>query len=203
MKNYFILVFMLFSVKNIAQTDAKIKFQKNKYDLAVSYYKKADFKNALDLFSIASKLKPENELGKESIKKVDALKTILRDEALSYIVGTWKMAGDKPTWAQTGNIEKNEIEEMVEISKEKILFYEMDKKTQIKKMVKAEDLKYYNKDASDAAFSDIILSDGTIWSCLLNKETNVLRVINVAKKTETGIEKITSDNEEAYFVKVK
>ncbi|MDQ6470892.1 hypothetical protein RB619_09585 [Flavobacterium sp. LHD-80] len=203
MKNYFILVFMLVSIKNIAQTDIKIKFQKNKYDLAVSYYNKADFKNALDLFSIASKLKPENELGKESIKKVDALKNILRDDALSYIVGTWKMTGDKPTWAQTSGTGQNQIEEIVEISEEKILFYETDTKTQIKKLIKTEDLKYYNKDASDAAFSDIILSDGTIWSCLLNKETNVLHVINIGKKTETGFEKITSDNKEAYFVKMK
>ncbi|MTH15684.1 hypothetical protein [Flavobacterium sp. LC2016-01] len=203
MRNYFILVFMLFSIKNIAQTAPNIAFQKSRYDLAVSYYKKADFKKALDLFSIASKLKPENELGKESIKKVDTLKTILRDDALHYIIGTWKLAGNKPTWAQTTGTDKNEKEEIVEISKDKILFYENDNKTQIKKLIKTEDLKYFNKDAFDAAFSDIILSDGTIWSCLLNKETNVLRVINVGKKTETGVEKITSDNEEAYFVKVK
>ncbi|TDP02293.1 hypothetical protein [Flavobacterium sp. 245] len=203
MKNYLILVFMLFSIKNMAQTDVKTKFQKNKYDLAVSYYKKSDFKNALDLFSIASKLKPENELGKESIKKVDALKTILRDDALNYIVGTWRLAGDKPTWAQASDADTNQIEEIVEISEEKIMFYEIDKKTQIKKLIKTEDLKYYNKDASDASFSDIILSDGTIWSCLLNKETNVLRVINIGKKTQTRVETITSDNEEAYFVKMK
>ncbi|KAF2509381.1 hypothetical protein EYY60_13455 [Flavobacterium zhairuonense] len=203
MKNYFILVFILFSIKNIAQTDIKSKFQKNKYDLAVSYYKKEDFKNALDLFVIASKIKPENEIGIESRKKADALKTILRDDALNYLVGTWKMAGDKPTWAQIKGTDKTEVEETVEINKDKILFYETDKKTQLKRLIKTEDVKYYEKDASDAAFSDIILSDGTIWSCLLNKETNVLHVINIGKKTETGVKKITSDNEEAYFVKVK
>ncbi len=69
MKNYLILVFMFFSVKNIAQTDFKIKFQKNEYDLAMSHYKKADFVKALDLFSIASKIKPENEIGKDAGKK--------------------------------------------------------------------------------------------------------------------------------------
>jgi len=77
MKNYFILIFTLLSLKNMAQTDAKIKFQKNKYDLAVSYYKKSDFVNALDQFSIASKIKPENEIAQESLKKIDTLKEMI------------------------------------------------------------------------------------------------------------------------------
>ncbi|WPO78947.1 hypothetical protein [Flavobacterium sp. KACC 22761] len=203
MKKYPVLLVFLLSFKSFSQNDPKTAFQKSRYELAVSYYQKADFRKALDLFSIASRLKPENELGKESAKKVDALKTILRNDALSRIVGTWKMTGDKPVWAQTNGINQNETEEIVEIKEDKILFYETDQKTQIKKLIKTEDLKYYNKDASDDIFSDIILSDGTIWSCLLNEETNVLHVINVARKNETGIEKITENNEEAYFVKVK
>lgn len=203
MKKYPILLVFLLSLKCFAQNDSKTAFQKSRYELAVSYYQKADFRKALDLFSIASRLKPENELGKESARKVDALKTILRNDVLSRIVGTWKMTGDKPIWAQAKNISRNETEEIIEINQEKILFYEIDQKTQIKKLIKTEDLKYYNKDASDGVFSDIILSDGTIWSCLLNEETNVLHVINVARKNETGVEKITIDNEEAYFVKVK
>jgi len=203
MKKYPVLLVLLLSFKCFAQNDPKIAFQKSRYELAVSYYQKADFRKALDLFSIASRLKPENELGKESAKKVDALKTILRNDVLGHLVGTWKMTGDKPVWAQTNDVNQNEIEETIEISQDKILFYETDKKTQTKKLIKTEDLKYYNKDASDGIFSDIILSDGTIWSCLLNEETNVLHVINVARKNETGIEKITENNEEAYFIKVK
>ncbi|WP_431242576.1 hypothetical protein ACQ9BO_22570 [Flavobacterium sp. P21] len=203
MKKYPILLAFLLSLKCFAQNDSKTAFQKSRYELAVSYYQKADFRKALDLFSIASRLKPENELGKESAKKVDALKTILRNDALSRIVGTWKMTGDKPVWAQAKGISQNETEEIIEINQDKILFYETNQKTQIKKLIKTEDLKYYNKDACDGVFSDIILSDGTIWTCLLNEETNVLHVINVARKKETGVEKITENNEEAYFVKVK
>lgn len=203
MKKYHILLGLLLSFKSFAQNDSKTAFQKSRYELAVSYYKKADFRKALDLFSIASKLKPENELGKESTKQVDALKTILRNDVLSRVVGKWKLTGDKPTWAQTTITSQNDIEEIIEINQDKILFFETDKKTLIKKMVKSEDLKYYNKDVTDGVFSDIILSDGTIWSCLLDEEANVLHVINIAKQTEKGIENITSNNEEAYFVRIK
>lgn len=70
MKNYLILIILLFSIKSISQNDAKEKFQKNKYDLAISYFNKSDFAKALDEFSVVSKIKPENEIGQEALKKL-------------------------------------------------------------------------------------------------------------------------------------
>lgn len=203
MKNYFILIFTLLSLKNMAQTDAKIKFQKNKYDLAVSYYKKSDFVNALDQFSIASKIKPENEIAQESLKKIDTLKEILRKDILDKVNGTWLLPGDKPLWSLNANEEfKNKtVDELVEIGNNKILFYEQDRVTKVKKLIKTEDLVYYNADKSDSLFSVIILSDGTIWNCSIDPSSNVLHVINIAKKDENGIDKIEEDNLEAYYKK--
>ena len=70
-------------------------------------------------------------------------------------------------------------------------------------MVKSEDLVYYNKDESDDLFSDIILSDGTIWNCQINEKADEMRAINVGKKDENGLTEIDSDNDERYYVKVK
>jgi hypothetical protein len=64
-------------------------------------------------------------------------------------------------------------------------------------------LVYYNKEESDAGFSDIILSDGTIWHCIVNENADELRVINIAKQSENGVEKIETNNIELFFVKVK
>lgn len=187
----------------IAQSDPKTAFQKSRYDLALSCYKKADFVKALDLFSIASKIKPENELGKEAIKKVDTLKMMLRKDIINKVIGTWKMNGDKPLWSvNVANTSANKAEEFVEVNQNQILFYEVDSKTKAKKLIKSEDLKYYNKDEADSLFSAIILSDGTIWSCLLNEDADILHVINIAKRTENGVEKITSDNLERFYSKV-
>jgi hypothetical protein len=205
MKKYFIVLIILLSFKTFAQKDPKTAFQQSRYDLAVSCYKKDDLKKALDLFSVASRIKPENDLGKESIKQVDAIKTILRKNMMEQVLGTWRMTGDSPVWSQaaTTSVNQSEVEEIVEITADKILFYEVNKKTKAKKMTSSEDLRYYNKEASDALFSDIILSDGTIWNCMLDENGNVLRVVNIAKKTETGIETIASNNTERYYVKVK
>lgn len=204
MKNYIIILFLIVSVKNFAQGDSKTAFQKSRYELAISYYKKADLKSALDLFSIASKIKPENEIGKESSKKVDILKAILRKSFIEKSMGIWKSVGDKPVWASTAeNLADKETDEMIEISASKIVFYEVNRKTKIKTVKKTEDLNYYNKDASDAVFSDIILSDGTIWNCTLNESLDILHVINVFKKVENGVEKINSNNLERFYTKVK
>ncbi|UTN04099.1 hypothetical protein L0669_22575 [Flavobacterium bizetiae] len=205
MKKKLFFIVLLISFKNFAQNDSKIAFQKSRYELALAYYKNADFKNAIDLFYVASKIKPENEIGQESLKKVDTLKDILRESIMNQALGTWKMIGDKPIWAanQTSSYAEKEFDELVEISQNEILFFEKNKKTQEKKQIKSEKLVYYNKEKSDAGFSDIILSDGTIWHCIVNESGDELRVINIAKKDENGVEKIETNNIELFYVKVK
>lgn len=205
MKKKLFFIVLLVSFKNFAQDNSKIAFQKSRYELAVSYYKKADFKKAIDLFYVASKIKPENEIGQESLKKVDTLKDILRENIMNQALGTWKMIGDKPIWAvsQTNSDAEKDFEELVEINQNEILFFEKNKKTQEKKLTKTEKLVYYNKEKSDAGFSDIILSDGTIWHCIINESSDELRVINIATQGENGVEKIESNNIERFYSKVK
>lgn len=205
MKKKLFFIVLLVSFKNFAQDNSKIAFQKSRYELAVSYYKKADFKKAIDLFYVASKIKPENEIGQESLKKVDTLKDILRENIMNQALGTWKMIGDKPIWAvgQTNSDTEKDFEELVEINQNEILFFEKNKKTQEKKLTKTEKLVYYNKEKSDAGFSDIILSDGTIWHCIINESSDELRAINIATQGENGVEKIENNNIERFYSKVK
>jgi hypothetical protein len=203
MKNYLILIILLFSLNIAAQNDSKTKFQKNKYDLAVSYYKKSDFVNALDQFSIASRIKPDNEIGQESMKKLDTLKEILRKEILEKVNGSWLMTGDKPSWTLNAseNFKNKDFDEVLEVNDNKILFYEQDRKTKVKKLIKTEDLVYYNIDKSDALYSAIILSDGSVWNCTIDDKSKVLHLINIAKQGQNGVEKITQDNQEVYYKK--
>ncbi|MFC0778351.1 hypothetical protein [Flavobacterium sp. HJSW_4] len=203
MKNTFVLIVLLNTLQFFGQNDQKAAFQKNKYDLAVSYYKKADFVKAIDLFSLAAKIKPENEIGQEAVKKVDTLKEILRKEILSHVIGTWKKTGTQPVWSTvTTSTNQSSFDEVVEIKENELLFYEVDKKTKVKKLLKTENLVYNDAKSYVSVFSEIILSDGSIWNCSLNEKLNVLHVINVAIKTEEGIQKINSNNEESYYVKM-
>lgn len=204
MKKTLPLIVFLITLHCFGQNDQKIAFQKCKYELAVSYYEKADFVKAIDLFSLAAKIKPENEIGQEASKKVDTLREVLRKEILSHAIGTWKRSGNCPVWASKAVNENNQsnLDEIVEITQNEIAFYTLDKKTKEKKLQRKEDLIYNDKNDAASLFSEIILSDGTIWNCSINEKANVLRVTNVAIKTENGIEKINSNNDENYYVKM-
>lgn len=204
MKKTLPLIVFLITLQFFGQNDQKTAFQKNKYELAVSYYKKADFVKAIELFSLAAKIKPDNEVAQEASKKVDTLKEILRKEILSQAKGTWKKAGNQPVWATTATKkdDQSSSDEFVEISENEILFYEVDRKTKEKKVLKTENLVYNDKKSAVSLFSEIVLSDGTIWNCSINEKSNVLHVINVAVETEEGIEKIDNDNLESYYTKI-
>ena len=203
MKNYLFLIVLLFSAKSIAQNASKETFQKNKYELALSYLKKSEYVKALDLFSLASKIKPESEIGQESLREIDTLKEILRKDVLEKISGTWLVTGDKPSWTVTAHedFKKQKVDKLVEIAQDKILFYERDRKSKVKTLVKTEDLLYFNDDRSDSLYSAFILSDGRIWDCVLNEDSKVMRAINIAKYGKKGVQKITENNPEVYFIR--
>jgi len=204
MKNTFVLLVLLTTFQFFGQNDQKTAFQKNKYELAVSYYKKADYIKAIDLFSLAAKIKPENEIAQEAVKKVDTLREVLRKEILNQAIGTWKRSGNQPVWATrtTDTADKALFDEVIEVKEDSILFYEVDRKTKIKKLIKTENLIYNDSNNTVSLFSEIILSDGKIWNCNIDKTSNVLHVVNVAVKTKEGTEKIEANNEESYYVKI-
>lgn len=205
MKNYLIVIILLFSVKSIAQNASKETFQKNKYELALSYFKKSEYVKALDLFSIASKIKPESKIGEDALKKVDTLKEILRKDILAKVSGTWLVTGNKPIWTLTANedFKNKKVDKLIEVGQDKILFYEQDRKSKVKTLVKTEDLLYFNDDRSDSLYSAVILSDGRIWDCILNEDSKVMRAINIAKYGKKGVQKITESNSEVYFIRMK
>lgn len=204
MKNYLILIILLFSVKSISQNDTKEKFQKNKYDLGISYFKKSDFVKALDQFSIASKIKPDNEIAQQALKKVDTLKEILRKDILAKVNGTWLMTGDKPDWTLSAkeDFKNKKVDKLIEVVQDKLLFYDQDRKSKVKTLTKTENIIYFNNDKSDPLYSAIILSDGKIWDCFLDENSKTIRAVNIAEKGENGIEKITDTNKEVYYIKV-
>ncbi|HEY1195271.1 MAG TPA: hypothetical protein VGE71_13945, partial [Flavobacterium sp.] len=128
----------------------------------------------------------------------------LRKEILDLAVGVWKKSGSQPVWSSTAvnNENPTNADEFIEISENEILFFEVDKKTKEKKILKKESLVYNDQKSAVSLFSEIVLSDGTIWNCSLNEKADVLHVINVAVQTEQGVEKINTDNLETYYVKI-
>ncbi|MBP1223803.1 tetratricopeptide repeat protein [Flavobacterium sp. 1355] len=189
------------SFKNFCQSNPKEAFQKNRYELAVSHYNKGEYTKALDLFSVAYKMNPENQFGKQSIEKIDILKSILRKDFLNKILGVWYFSGEKPTWAVKED-DHTTFTKLMEVSEDKIAFYEEDKKTKAKKLIKSEDLIFYDKNKLNSLFSAIILSNGDIWLCTLSEDAKILHAVNIASDNQDGVKKIDIDNQERFYTKV-
>jgi tetratricopeptide (TPR) repeat protein len=200
-KKYITILILLLSFKNFCQSNPKEAFQKNRYELAVSHYNKGEYTKALDLFSVAYKMNPENQFGKQSIEKIDILKSILRKDFLNKILGVWYFSGDKPTWAVKED-DHTTFTKLMEVSEDKIAFYEEDKKTKAKKLIKSEDLIFYDKNKLNSLFSAIILSNGDIWLCTLSEDAKILHAVNIASDNQDGVKKIDIDNQERFYTKV-
>ncbi|WP_343695052.1 hypothetical protein [Flavobacterium sp.] len=204
MKNFLILVVFFFSVTVKSQNTDKDKFQKNRYELAVSYLNKSNYVKALEQFSIASKIKPQTEIGLNSLQEIDTLKDILRKDILEKITGTWIMTGNKPIWTVDSheNFKNKKVDDLIEVSQDKISFYQQDRKSKVKTLIKTEDIMYFNNDRADDLYSAIILSDGKVWDYFLDETTHVIRAINIAKQGKKKMEKIKENNKEVYYAKV-
>lgn len=200
-KKYITILILLLSFKNFCQSNPKEAFQKNRYELAVSHYNKGEYTKALDLFSVAYKMNPENQFGKQSIEKIDILKSILRKDFLNKILGVWYFSGEKPTWAVKED-DHTTFTKLMEVSEDKIAFYEEDKKTKAKKLIKSEDLIFYDKNKLNSLFSAIILSNGDIWLCTLSEDAKILHAVNIASDNQDGVKKIDIDNQERFYTKV-
>lgn len=217
MKKYLILIVLLFPIKIFPQYNSKLNFQKARYDLGLYYYEKENYeddeednkkdnlKKALELFSTVAKIKPDNEYGADALKKISLIKSVLRKELAAKIQGSWELAGGSPIWSvQKNKNEKNkESINSIVIDDDRIRYYEQDKKTLVKKLIKTEDFVYFNYDKADALFATIILSDNTIWKCLINEKGNELRLINTGKRTEHGVRKILANNKEQFYFRTK
>ncbi|MDX6183434.1 hypothetical protein SGQ44_13195 [Flavobacterium sp. Fl-77] len=204
MKNYLVIITFLFALQNYAQSDVKKKFQKNRYDLAVSHYKKLEYTKAIDLFFVASKIDPESPIGLESRQKVDTLKTILRKELVNHLQGTWRKTGNEPSWTtkEKSKISSTEKDELIVINDKQILFYEQNIKTKERKLVKSENFVFYDKEDLNGVFSGIILSDKTIWTYSVDDTAKTLQMLCVGEETQEGTKKIIVDNPEIYCEKV-
>jgi len=199
-KKYITILILLLSFKSFCQSNPKEAFQKNRYELAVSHYNKGEYTKALDLFSVACKMNPENQFGKQSIEKIDILKSILRKDFLNKFLGVWYFSGDKPTWAVKEEDNKA-FTKLMEVNENKIAFYEEDKKTKTKTLIKSEDLVFYDKNKSDPLFSAVILSNGNIWLCTLSEDSKILHAVNIASDNQDGVKKIDIDNQERFYTK--
>ncbi|MCV9933448.1 hypothetical protein OIU80_14255 [Flavobacterium sp. LS1R47] len=202
MKNFTLFFILSFSIQSWSQSDQKMWLQKNKYDLAISYFDKNEFGAAADLFLFAYKIKPDSELGKISKNKFDSLKPVVRKKLIDKLVGTWKMNGNIPSWSQR-NLKSDKAEnELMIIDPDKISYYLQNNSTKEMKLIKTEEIIFYDSFEKNNHVKEILTSDMRLWSYYIDEYSKNLRAINTGRVTATGKTKIDLDNEEMYYERI-
>jgi hypothetical protein len=91
--------------------------------------------------------------------------------------GKWKMVKENLNSSST-DIDKHILIENYQIS-----FYEQNKSSKEMILVRIEKMKFVDQLGMSRSFTEFADSK-QIWSCLLNKSTGILRVINTGEETE-------------------
>jgi hypothetical protein len=100
------------------------------------------------------------------------------------------------------NSSSTDIDKHILIENYQISFYEQNKSSKEMILVRIEKMKFVDQLGMSRSFTEFADSKKQIWSCLLNKSTGILRVINTGEETENGRTE-TMDNMEYKYEKVE
>lgn len=170
--NFFVILFF-FSFKLVSQINLKNTNTQLKYfNEANTELNKEHISVALILFDFAYELIPENEIGKNSIKKIDSLKPILREKLKRDWKGTWELK----------EIINNK-KKYLKITDSEIKFYEEDVNSYIPVLVRTEkiifnEVKYHFY----TSYWELIFSDGYLYNFSLISN----KLLKVTKSNKIG-----------------
>lgn len=187
----FILPFFCFQI--FGQNISKEDFQKNRFDLGITFLLKGENEKAVELFHHAHHIIPNNELGNIAYKKYDSLKPIIREKLRKDIIGNWKKIYKGPNW---GIPDENDIiGEMITITSEEILFYELYKKTKEWCLIKTEPIIFCKKAEEGTDMYDVTLTEFTfknkeVWQFYIDKKSGLLKTFLFGYESENGLSQI-------------
>jgi hypothetical protein len=202
MRNIVTIIFLLISFHSWAQNDEIIAYQKDRFELAISFFEKSEFETAADLFSYVHKLNPNNELGQFALKKVDSLKPVIRKNFIESITGKWKLSKIDSNWL-LNDIDKNDVDKFILIDNNQILFYEQNKNSKEMKLIKTENIKFIDQLGMNRSFTEFADSKKQIWSYTLDESSDILRVINNGEETKEGRTESVCGNIKYYYERIK
>lgn len=176
------------------QNMSKEEFQKNRFDLGISFLMKGENEKAVKLFHFAHHVIPNNELGNIAFQKYDSLKPIIREKLKNDLIGNWKKIHKGPNW---GIPENDLVGEMITINSEEILFYELYKKAKEWCLVRTEPIVFCKKVEIekqyidyDASFTEFSYKNKEVWQYYTDKNSGLLKTYLIGYESKDGVSEI-------------
>lgn len=190
-----LILFCLIGFQMMGQNLSKEEFQKNRFDLGISFLLKGKEEKAIQLFHFAHHIIPNNELGCIAFNKYDSLKPIIREKLRRNIIGNWKKIDEGPSWVTPD--ENGIVGEMITVTENEILFFELYKKAKEWRLVRTEPIvfcklveieKQYIE--YEATFREFVYKNKEMWQYNINDETGILEVHHIGYEKDDFIQEI-------------
>ncbi len=163
-----------------------------------------EISKAFVAFGYVSLIDSLSEKGKIAHTKVDSLRSILRAELVKNFTGTWKWKNTGSNWGISDTNKDVKKDKILIISDESLFFYEVDKKTNRRRLIKHEKITFNNIQGMFPSFSELIYSDNQIWGYSLKNDGKILHVTNTGELNKNNNRtEIVCGNTEMIYERIK
>ena len=216
MKKILVIIIILNSILNYGQTDKIDSIQRIVFKRANDNLKMSDIdvdypeiersylERAYISYYFCHQKNPENEIGQISLKKSDSLKKIIVTNLLHNIQGIWKWKTTGTNGGINSTNKLSQIDKILVISDKTIEFYEKNKESKKRNLIKTENIKLLeNFEYRGPTTSELIYSDNQIWSFAFDKSNN-LYITNTGELLESGeVLEIACGNAQMIYERIK
>ncbi|VXB53198.1 conserved hypothetical protein [Flavobacterium sp. 9AF] len=199
-KSFLLFIYLSSHLNLLSQESSENKQQRWYKETIAEMNDSNRAKSMVKLFNVYNKDR-QSELGKIALKKSDSLKILVRKEILDNIQGEWKLKKSGSNWGFTEIDEKKAIEKIVVIKENEILFFDQEKVSGIRKLIKKEIIRYYDNEELFPSFIGFVFSDRLIWS-FQSRDSNLLHTMHLGEETQNGRTYISCGNSELIYERV-
>tara|TARA_R110002167_G_scaffold328783_2_gene535314 strand:+ start:1070 stop:1723 length:654 start_codon:yes stop_codon:yes gene_type:complete len=217
MKKILVIIIILNSIPNFGQIDKidsiqRIVFKRandnlkmSKIDVDYPEIERSYLERAYISYYFCHQKNPENEIGQISLKKSDSLKNIIVANLLRNIQGVWKLKSTGTNWGINSNDKTSEIDKILIVSDGKIEFYDENKKSKKRTLIKTENIKFLeNIKYRGPTTSELIFSDNQFWSIGFNKSKDIVYFTNTGEFLENGeVSEFVCGNSQMIYERIK
>ncbi len=187
-----------------AQEKHKADFQNKWMKTAEENLQKNEINKAFVAFGYVSMMDSLTEKGEIARTKADSLKSVLRARLIKNLIGTWKWKNTGSNWGVSATNKESKKDKILVISDKSLSFYEVNKRTKRRLLIKREKINFNNVQGMFPSFSELIYSDDQIWGYSLKDDGRTLHLTNTGElhKNNTRSE-IVCGNTDMIYERIK
>ncbi|MDI6032165.1 hypothetical protein QLS91_03685 [Flavobacterium sp. LB2P84] len=199
MKKYLSNLLLFMSIQIWSQDAIRNQYQKENFESAKNTLKNGNYTVAIRELLLVYDMNTKSEIAQIAIKKVDSLKSTIRNNKINRLLGSWKWISKDGNWA----IREDGLGgKMITINTDEILFFELYRNSKKWELVKREKIKF-SENPESYSFTEFLYSNKEIWDYSIDENSGELKAYYIGEKTEEGFSELVCGNPVFYYFKLQ